>query len=437
MTVSVELATVLMFGSMVVGLALGLPLAFVMGSISIVLGFFLWGPQVYHVVGFQIYGWAQQETLLAVPFFIFMGFLLERSGVAEALYEMMYRWLGRLKGGLAVGTVLICTIFAAMTGISGAACTTMGIIALPSMLKRNYSKSIAVGCISAGATLGILIPPSVMMVIYGLIAQVSVGKLFVAGVLPGLVISLIFCLYIIIRSYLQPQLCPSSEVSYTWRDKFNSIPALILPGMVILSVVGSIFLGVATPTEAAGLGGLASLICVLVNRRFTWRLLRDVTLSTLRITSMILWVIFGSVCFVTVYTAIVPPEFFKALVMGLGANRWVILSIMLFILFILGCFLDPGGIIILTAPIFVPICKSFGFDAVWLGILYIINMQMAYITPPFGYDLFYMKGICPPEISTEDIWRSIIPFVGLLILGTIIIMLFPEIALWATTKMVR
>jgi len=434
---SIELITLVLFVALLIGLMLGLPIAFVMGGIGVAASIFLWGPQGLNVTVFKFYEYMRQPTLIAIPFFILTGYFLERSGIAEELYEMMYRWLGFLRGGLAIGTVLICTIFAAMTGVTAAATVTMGIIALPSMLKRNYDKTIAVGTVAGGGTLGILIPPSVLMVILGTATGVSVGKLFMGGFLSGFVLSALFVGYIVVRSKLQPQLCPKSETTFGWAEKLRSLRAIILPVLLILAILGSIFFGIATPTEASGVGAVGALACVFIHRRFSWQLLKEATTETLKLTSMVLWIIFGSVSFIAVYTGIGATELVKATILGLEFNRWFILGGMMFVLFIMGMFIDPGGIILLAAPIFGPIVKDLGFDQVWFGVLFIIMLQIGYLTPPFGYNLFYMRSVCPPSITMEDIYRSVFPFILLMIVGVVIIMIFPQIALWLPTVMLR
>jgi tripartite ATP-independent transporter DctM subunit len=427
---SIELLSLLLFGGFVVGLILGVPIAFIMGGIAIAASWMLWGPESLLVVVTETFGWLSSFIMIAVPLFVLMGILLERSGIAEDLFEMMHRWGGSLKGGLAIGTIVICVLFAAMTGVTAAATVTMGLIALPAMLRRDYDKSIALGCILGGGTLGILIPPSVMMVLLGMIMQVSVGKLFAAGIFSGLAIGALFIIYIVIRSYLQPQLCPAAPVKYTMMQKVSSLRSVILPMLLIVAVLGSIFSGAATPTEAAAVGAVGALLCVFIYRRFSWKLLKDACSGTLRISSMIIWIVIGASVFVRVYTALGAIGLIQEMILGLELNRWLILIGMMVILFIMGMFLDPGGIIMLAAPLFSPLVSFLGFDLVWFGILFIINLQIGYLTPPFGYNLFYLKAIAPPSVSMADIYRAVGPFVLIMILATAIIIIFPQIALW-------
>lgn len=434
---SIELVTIIMFGSLVIGLVLGLPLTFLLGGIAVVCTYFLWGPQAITMIVLRAFDWSTNFLVIAIPLFIFMGLLLERSGIAERLFEMIYRWSGRLRGGLAMGTVGICTIFAAMTGITGAATVTMGLIALPSMLSRNYDKNLAVGSIAAGGTLGILIPPSVMMIILGLVTGASVGKLFAGGITAGLTLSLLFMAYIGIRSFLQPQLAPASPVAFTWREKISTLVSVIAPLLLIIAVLGAIFAGIATPTEAAAVGAFGALIFVFIYRRFNWKLFKEICYTNLRLSSMIVWIIIGASCFVSLYTAVGATDFIRGILIGLEVNRWFVVIGMMLIVFVMGMFLEPGGIIMLAAPIFFPIVIELGFDPIWFGILFVINLQMGYISPPFGFNLFYMRSVCPPSISMGDIYRSILPFLGVMMLGMAIIMVFPQIATWLPSIIVK
>ena len=434
---SIELITLIMFGSLIIGLALGLPLAFLLGGIAVVCTYFLWGPKAITMIVLQTFDWSKNFLVMAIPLFIFMGLLLQRSGVAERLYEMMYRWAGRLRGGLAIGTVGICTIFAAMTGITGAATVTMGIIALPAMLKRNYNRGLAMGSIATGGTLGILIPPSVMFIILGLVTQVSVGKLFAGGIFSGLALSLLIMSYIGIRAFLQPQLAPASPEKYTWREKISSVTGIIAPLLLILAVLGAIFGGVATPTEAAAVGAFGALICVFAYGRFSWKLLSEVCYSTLRLSCMVIWILIGAACFVSIYTSVGATELIRETIVGLEVNRWLVLIGTMFVVFIMGMFLDPGGIIMLAAPIFYPIVTALGFDPILFGVLFVINLQIGYITPPFGFNLFYLKSVAPPDMTMGEIYINIYPFVAVLIVGMAMVMVFPQLATWLPSIIVK
>jgi tripartite ATP-independent transporter DctM subunit len=361
-----------------------------------------------------------------------MANFLKESGIADDLYEMMYRWMGPLRGGLAMGTVVICAIFAAMSGVSAAGTVTMGKIALPSMLKRGYDKDIALGSISAAGSLGILIPPSVTMVIFASLTGESVGKLFMGGVFPGLMLAGIFIIYIGIRTAIQPNLGPAvpKEDRYTLKKKLVLLKAVAFPMLLILLVLGIIYLGVATPTEAAGIGAFGAMIVSVINRRFSINMLKEASKDALFVTVMCGWIVLGAKSFAHVYTQVGVPDFLSGVITGLGVNRWIIMVIMQLILLILGCFIDPMGIMMITLPVFVPIIEALDFSMLWFGILFTVNMEIGYITPPFGFNLFYMKGVAPPGITLQHIYHSVGPFVALEIAGLALLMIFPEIALW-------
>jgi tripartite ATP-independent transporter DctM subunit len=316
----------------------------------------------------------------------------------------------------------------------------MGIIALPAMLKRGYDKSISLGSITAGGALGQLIPPSILMVIYGGVAGVSVGKLFMGGVFPGLLLAGLFILYIAIRSYLQKGIAPAmpkkERMQITWSQKFISLKSIILPALLIIGVLGSIFMGIATPTEAAAIGAGGSLLCGLIHRRLSWDIIQTACLSTLRSTCMVMWIMMTSMVFVSFYFSVGGADFVKETLIGMEVNRWFIIIGMQAVLFILGCLLDPSGIVLLCTPLFLPIVKALGFDPLWFGVLFIVNLEMAYLTPPFGYNLFYLKSVVPDDVTMGDIYRSVWPFVVLQMVALIICMIFPQVILWLPELMV-
>ncbi len=433
---SIELLTILFFVSLILFLALGLPLSFVLGGVSMVFIYGTWGPQAFYMVAAQTWGAMNKFTLVAIPLFIFMAMILERSGVANDLYEMMYLWFGPVRGGLAIGTVVICAIFAAMCGISGAAVVSMGTIALPSMLKRNYDKLLALGCINSGGGWGILIPPSVIMILYALISGESVGKLFAGGVFPGLMLLVMVSSYIAIRCYFQPHLGPSlpAEERGDWGRKLKAFKAVLLPMIIVLMVLGSIIGGITTPTEAAAMGVLGALISALVYRQLSWRLIEEAALRTLRLTGMIMWILFGAYCFSAAYHGMGAPRLIEDLMTYIPGGPWGTIVFIQIVIFILAMVLDPAGIMMITVPIFLPFVVAHGFDPLWFGILFVINMEIGYMTPPFGFNLFYLKGIVPPSISMGDIYRSVIPFTIVESAGLALVMIFPQIATWLPYK---
>lgn len=430
--------TVIFFLILLSLLALGVPLVFCFGSVAIV--FIVWqmGPQALYLVGMTAYQQWTNTILLAIPLFLLMANLLQRSGIAEDLYQTMYLWFGRVRGGLAMGTVAICAIFGAMAGISAVGTVTMGMIALPSMLKRGYDQRIAVGCISAGGTLGILIPPSVLMIVYGYLTGESVGKLFMAGMIPGVLLCLIFMAYIGLRCLKNPELGPTvpPEEDSSMQAKLKSLVSVIAPIILILCVLGLMYAGVCTAMEAAAIGALGSLVVLIINKKFTWAVLQESLTGTCRMTGMIMWIFFGAVAFSHIYSAMGAAEMVASFFTGLEVNRYIMLIGMMGVLMMMGCFMDPGGIIVICIPVFMPLIEKLGFDPIWFGILFVINMELGYITPPFGFNLFYMRMLATPHgVSMQDIYRSVIPFVMLLILLLVLIIIWPQIALWLPSKL--
>jgi tripartite ATP-independent transporter DctM subunit len=437
---SIELITLLLFIVLFALIFLGVPLAFALGSVAIIFSYFLLGPKSLYMLTSRTSGAMFNYVMLAVPLFMFMANVLERSGLADDLYHAFHIWMGPLRGGLAIGTVLICTAMAAMSGVSAAAVLTMGIIAVPAMLKRGYDKSVVLGATMAGGALGQLIPPSVLMVVYGGMAGVSVGKLFMGGVFPGLLLSGLFILYIGLRSFIQKDLAPALPLEerrqITWRMKFVALKAIILPVLLIVGVLGSIFEGIATPTEAAAIGAFGSIICGLIYGRLNWEVIKVACINTLKSSCMVMWIMIGSLLFVSFYFGVGGADFVKDTLVGIKLSRWVIILGMQLVIFILGCLMDPAGIVMLCTPLWIPVIKALGFDPLWFGVLFIVNLEMSYLTPPFGYNLFYMKSIAPEGVTMADIYRSVTPFVALQAIGLVVCMFFPEIITWLPGKMI-
>ena len=429
---SVGFLSLIFFATIFIVLAIGIPISYAIGGVSIFLILLFWGPNALGMVVLGTYSKTSGFEFLAIPLFIFMANMLERSGIAEDLYDTIHKWFGGLRGGLAVGTVAICTLFAAMAGVSGAATVAMGIIALPAMLNRGYSKFLALGCISAGGALGVLIPPSITMIIYGLMANVSIGKLYAGGILPGLLLASLFIIYIFIRSALQPDLAPSIPVEDRCglKEKLTSLKGLILPIILVFLVLGSILLGITSVSEAAAVGAFGSMICAAVRRKLSLLVIKEACDKTLLVSCLIFWIIIGAAAFSTLYTAMGASAFMKDLALSLPVNKWVILWVMQFILIALGMIMETAGIIMITVPVFAPVVVALGFDPVWFGVLFIVNMELGFLTPPFGYNLFYLKGVAPDNITMIDLYRSIVPFVLLQFLGLIICMLMPQIILY-------
>ncbi|MBX6366978.1 MAG: TRAP transporter large permease subunit [Rhodospirillales bacterium] len=418
---------VLMFGGLTAFMLTGLPIAFVLGGLSLLFTVLFWNPQAVVILVLQIFDTMKSEALLAIPLYILMAAILSRSGVIEKLYRAMELWFGRVRGGLAVGTVVICVIMAAMTGVVGAAVTAMGILALPEMLRRRYSPELATGTICAAGTLGILIPPSVLTIVYAVTAQVSIGKMLIAGIVPGVVLAALYIVYILIVAWLKPEAAPlrADYAPTPLRERLLSLKALVLPALLIVMVLGAIFFGIATPTEAAAVGVLGACIAAAIERKLNGDALLGAAVDTGKATAMILWITIGAKAYVAIFTGLGGADSLLAFIKSLDVAPYLILSVMLLILIFLGTVLDEIGIILLTVPVFMPIVKFLGFDEIWFGVLYAITIQMGYISPPFGYTLFYMKGVLPRELHMGTVYRGIFPFFLLQGLGLLIAMAFP------------
>jgi tripartite ATP-independent transporter DctM subunit len=430
---SIELITVLMFGAMLVLLALGLPLAFVTGLIGVVFTVTLFGMNGLQLIASRIYSFMNEYALVSVPMFIMMASLMERSGVAKDLFDAMRIWAGRLPGGLAIQTMVAATIMGAMTGIIGGEIVLLGLIALPQMLRLGYDKKLAIGTICAGGSLGTMIPPSIVLIIYGLTVNVPIGELFVANLVPGMVLSAVYMVYIFARCQIDPKLgppAPESERSVSLARKLGLLKGLALPLLVIGSVLGTIYLGIASVTEAAGMGVVGTLIASAVRRELNWAAVRESLRQTMHTCGMLLWLSFGATAMIGVYNLAGGPGFVKELFTGLDVPPVAVILMMMAILVVLGCVMDWVGICLLTMPIFVPIVRELGYDPIWFGVLFCLNMQISYLTPPFGPAAFYLKGVAPPHISLNDIFASLWPFIILQAGVLLSVLFFPRIALW-------
>ena len=426
---SPNMILLLMFGGLTVFMLTGLPIAFVLGGLSLLFTVTLWEPNAVIVIVLQIYDTMKSEALLAIPLFILMACILQRSGVIEDLYKAMELWFGRLRGGLAIGTVIICVMMAAMTGVVGAAVTAMGILALPEMLRRGYKPELALGTICASGTLGILIPPSVLTIVYAVTAQISIGQMLIAGIVPGILLASLYIGYIVVMGWLKPEWVPidRSMRSASWGEKLLSLRTLVFPILLIVLILGSIFFGIATPTESAAVGVGGALLPALFKRSVNLGMLRAVGAETLKASAMILWITLGAKAYVAIFTGLGGADTLLQFIQGLEVNRWLILGAMMLLLIFLGTVLDELGIILLTVPVFLPIVRLLGFDELWFGVLYAITIQMGYICPPFGYTLFYIKGTLPKNIGMSAVYRGILPFFGLQVVGLLICAAFPDL----------
>ena len=421
-----------MFSALVLLMLTGAGLAFVLGAIAFLATIAVWGPAALIVTVLNAFETMGSESLMAIPLYILMASVLQKSGIIEALYRAMELWFARVSGGLAIGTIVICTIMAAMTGVVGAAVAAMGILALPSMLARRYDEPLALGAICAGGTLGILIPPSVVTIVYAITAQVSIGRMFIACIVPGLILASCYALYVFVRTWLNPALAPAPTEGRApaLREKLAALRSLILPAVVIASVLGTIYAGLATPTEAAAVGVLGAVASAAIAGGLRPAMLSEAATDTLRVTAMILWITIAAQAFISVFVATGGADGLLGFVEGLEAQRHVVLAGMLGVLILLGLFLDEIGIILLCVPVFAPIVAGLGFDPLWFGVLFMVTAQMAYITPPFGYTLFYLKGVLPPGIGLGQVYRGVVPFFLIQLAVLALFVAFPGIVTW-------
>ena len=436
---SAETIILLLFVGLFIGIFSGFPTAFVLGGLSLIFGLIFIGPDVLGFFIVRLEGVAQNYTLLAVPLFLFMGVFMEKSGVAQRLFSALYIWCGSLKGGLGVSTIVMAMLFAATTGIVGASEVTIGLIALPAMLAKKYDKAMACGCICAGGTLGILIPPSVMIIIYGPIAGISVGKLFMACYLPGIMLGFLYIAYIVIRCYFRPQDGPpitKEENILPWKEKVTILLTSIVPiALVIFAVLGCILFGVASVTEAGAVGAIASMVLAAFYGNISWGLIREACIQTLKITSMIMLIAIVASYFSAVFVALKGDEVIINIFQTLPLGKWGILLAIMILLIILGALIDWMSILFIVIPIITPLAPLFGFDPLWFAGMVIVNLQISFLSPPFAYSIFYLRGIAPPEVLTTDIYRGVVPFVGLQMIGLALCAIFPQILTYLPSLM--
>nr|WP_198064103.1 TRAP transporter large permease subunit [Neptunomonas qingdaonensis] len=421
-----------MFLSMLALLAMGAPLTWALLTVGTGSAYFLWGPAGLELMANSAFSAMDNFLLVALPMFIFMGLMLQRSGITDDLFEMINKLMGGVPGGLGMGTVIVCAIIAALAGVSGAATVSLGIIALPAMLKRGYDKKLVTGTIMAGGALGFLIPPSVLMIVYAFLARESVGKLFAAGLMPGLMLAGIYMLYIFLFAVKNPEKAPSIPLAerVNGLDKIKALKALILPGLLIGTVLGFIVGGITSPSEASAVGAAGSILCAAIYRTLNIKMLKEVLMSTTQLMGMLIWITVAAVFFSKVYIGLGAGSLLTELVEDSNLSPYWVIIAMLVTYFVLGMFLDDFAIVFITVPLFVPIVQELGFDTVWFAVLFIISMQTAYLTPPFGYNLFYMRSVAPPSITIYDLYKSVVPFIILQVIGLGLVVAYPQIALW-------
>ncbi len=431
---SYEMIALLMFASMMLLLMTGQRVFAAIGAVASIFSLLLWGDggsELAFSAAIKLMNW---YPLLTLPLFIYMGYMLSESGIADDLYEMFHVWFGGLRGGLAIGTIVLMVIISAMNGLSVAGMAIGATIALPELLKRGYDKIMVTGVIQAGSSLGILVPPSVVLVLYGMIARQPVGQLWLAGVLPGLMMASLFILYIVVRCYFQPKLgpvMPKEERDMPLVKKLRLLRAGILPLFIFFSMTGLFLMGITSLVESSAVGAVAATLAALFKKRLTFAVLEATMRKTLVISCMFMWIILAALAFGAVFDGLGAVKSIEGFFIGqLGLGPWEVLILMQLSFLLMGTFLDDTAMLVIVAPLYIPLVKMLGFDLVWYGVLYTITSQIAYMTPPFGYNLFLMRSMAPPEISLIDIYRSIVPFVGVMLLALVLVMVFPQIALW-------
>ena len=429
--------TVIMFSTMLFMMVIGAPLAWALMVSGMLSAYLMFGTGGLDLLLAAAYSTMDNFILISLPLFLLMGLILARSGITDDLFDMIYKLMGFIPGGMGVGTVFICAVIAAMAGVSGAATVSLGLIALPAMIKRGYEKKMVMGTIMAGGALGFLIPPSLLMIIYAFLSRDSVGKLFVAGIVPGLLLAAIYIVYILIRSWMDPKMGPPvpHDERVSMSDKLKALRHMLLPGILVLTVLSCIIFGVTSPSEASAIGAGGALLVAALRGRLNMKMLKDVLLSTTQLTGMLIWIAIAAVFFSRVYIGLGAGMLVSDFVLDSNISPKMIIFLMLVSFFVLGMFLDDFAIAFITVPIFVPIVNELGFDTIWFAILFVLSMQTAYLTPPFGYNLFYMRSVVPKSITIYDIYLAAMPFIFLQTLGLMIVFFFPEIVMWLPNKL--
>lgn len=427
-----EYLPILLFAVIFLSMLFGYPVAFTLGGISIFAGLWIFDVQFFYLLALRVYGIMNNFVLLAVPLFVFMGMMLEKSGLAERLLETMSLIFGRFRGGLAIAVILVGGLLAASTGIVGATVVTMGLISLPTMLKKGYGKGIATGVIASSGTLGQIIPPSVVLVLLGSVLNVSVGDLFLAAVIPGVSLVFIYIMYVLVYAKVRPQevpIVPAEELAAFRKEglNFEMVKTFLFPFLLVLAVLGSIFAGIASPTEAAGVGAFGAIILTLINKKLNFKILKEVSQETTKITSMVFMILVGATAFSLVFRGLEGDRYFLSIIESSNLSTSQFLFVVMLLVFVAGFFIDFIEIIFIIVPIVAPVFVALGVDLVWIGILLAINLQTSFLTPPFGFALFYLKGVAPPEVKTTDIYKGIIPFVIIQLIFLFILIQFPQV----------
>ena len=430
-----EYMSLVLFGTIFAMLLLGFPVAFTLGGVSLIFGYFTFGLNFFQLLPLRIWGTMTNYVLIAVPLFVYMGMMLEKSGLAEELLETMAMLFGKLRGGLAISVIVVGAVLAASTGIVGATVVTMGLLSLPTMLKRGYSPEISTGTICASGTLGQIIPPSIVLVLLGSVMNISIGDMFVGAVIPGLILVGLYVIWIVLVALFRPQAAPAMPpgelADFRGAGMYMRIlRAFLLPFFLILAVLGSIFAGIASPTEAAAVGALGASLLTVWQKKFNLQILREVMRGTTSLTCMVFILLVGASAFGLVFRGMGGDRYITRLIMEAGLEAHHFLLIVMVVVFIAGFFIDFIEITFIIVPLVAPIFQTMGVDLLWIGILIALNLQTSFLTPPFGFSLFYLKGVAPPEVTTTQIYRGIVPFIAIQLFCILIVVLWPEAVTW-------
>jgi tripartite ATP-independent transporter DctM subunit len=428
----IETLSLLMLGFMALLLIVGVPFAFMLGATTLVFGYWQFGDGVLFLIASRYYSFLNEFILLSIPMFVLMAALIERTGMATRLFDAMQAVAGRLRGGVAIQTLIVAVVIAATTGIIGGEIVMLGLVALPQMLRLNYNRNLAIGVVCAGGSLGTMIPPSIVLIFYGLTANVSIGDLFAATLVPGLLLAGIYIAYVVILCTIRPDHAPMTPVTVTTprMSGVRILAALGGPLLIVASVLGSIYLGIASISEASAMGVIAVLVLGLLQGDLRIADLKDALIRTGKTCGMLIWLTLGATALIGVYNLMGGIRFVSRLFVDLGLSPAQTILLMLLVFFVLGLFIDWLGILFLTMPVFVPLVVQMGYDPVWFGVMFCLAMQVSYLSPPFGWAALYLKGVAPPGITLAQIYRALVPFIGLQLIAIALVFSFPGLALW-------
>ncbi len=413
-------------------LVAGVPIAFSLAAVAIVFSYYLWGPGALNILVSSTWGTMNNFVIIAIPLFIFMAYILQKTNVVEDLYDTFYKWSGALRGGLAIATILVGAILGAVSGVVAAGVIGLGLIGLPQMLKHGYNRRGALTSILGGGTLGQLIPPSTNMILYGVVTGVSIGGLFAGGIAAGVVLASLYIIYVFIRGLIDPNFAPAlpKEERASWLEKLISLKSVVLPALLIVIVLGSILLGMASPTEAAAFGAAGALLVGLIKGRLNWQIIYSAGYETLSVTAMVGWMMIGASAFGSVFSGLGGNALVADFAMNMPGGPNMVFVVAVIFVFLMGMFLEPGAVIFLAVPIIAPILVNLGFDPLWIGLVINVILQSAYVSPPFGFSLFYLKGCTPADIDIVEIYKSSVPLLCLQALCVAIIFIYPDIIMW-------